>query len=308
MRILASILLSLVYINAYADRYTTVTEQNKSGAMQGDAKAQLLLGIQYQFGYGVERDPVAAVSFYTSSAMKRNADALFNLGACFEDGVGVEKNLIEAFAYYSLAKTYNRTSGVDERLAELKDKMSTSEIVKAAIRSRELYYIINPDEKEAEIKRQKQEEVKRQKEEVKRQEAVAEEKARQLDIIKVKAGQGDPDAEFKMGCLYATGEEVRFPKDIYESADWFQKAAMQGHAEAQYRLGLCCYTGNGTPKDILQSYALFDISGNYFQKARVELSKIQKDMTDAQIKAGQKRSRELQKEIEANIAAKKTGK
>ena len=34
---------------------------------------------------------------------------------------------------------------------------------------------------------------------------------------------------------------------------WFRKAAEQGNAEAQYRLGLSYYNGEGVPKDYAQA-------------------------------------------------------
>jgi hypothetical protein len=107
-----------------------------------------------------------------------------------------------------------------------------------------------------------------------------------------------------LGCSYETGDDGHSPKDEKSAASWFLKAAMQGHAEAQYRLGLCYLTGKGTPKDLLNAYALFEISGNHLQQARNQLPIVQKSMTDAQIIAGPKRIRELQKEIEASISKK----
>ena len=284
----------------------------EGGARDGDAKAQLLLGICYQFGMqGYKRDPVAAVSWYTQAAMKKNPDALFNLGACLEDGDGVQKNLIDAYAHYTLAKRYGRASDSKQRLEELEARMSPGDIEKGKARGQEIYYLINPGEKEADTKRQQEEilrRVERQlaaaKEEALRKEADTKEKAKQLAIIMEKAAQGDPDAEFKLGCRYETGDGIQGAKDDHEASSWFLKAAMQGHAEAQYRLGLCYFTGKGTPKDILLAYALFDISGNHLQEARVQLSAVQKNMTDAQLIAAPKRSRELQKQIEAGIAKK----
>lgn len=304
-----AILVFLVsWINAEAA--SPYVEELIKRANQGDSKAQVILGICYQFGQQGERvDFVAAVSWYTQAVRNKNADAMFNLGCCFEDGAGVKKDLIEAYAYFLLARTYNRTSGIRERLAELERKFSPSDVERGVARSKELYYLINPEEKEADMKRQQAEilqRVERQvaaaKEEAIRREAALKERAKQLDIIKANAAKADPDAEFKLGALYASGEEPGFPKDDRVAASWFLKAAMQGHAEAQYRVGLCYFSGRGVPKDVLQAYAFLDIAGNSLEEARQELSKIQKDMNDVQIIAGPKLSRELQKKIGANLA------
>lgn len=308
-------LLVLIFSWINAEAASPYVEDMKKTANQGDSKAQVILGICYQFGQqGETVDFVAAVSWYTQAVRNKNADGMFNLGCCFEDGAGVKKDLTEAYAYFLLARTYNRTSGIRERLAVLERRLSPSDIERGVARSKELYYLINPEEKEADVKRQQAEilqRVERQvaaaKEEAIRREAALKERAKQLDIIKAKAEEADPDAEFKMGCLYASGDEARFPRDDREAAAWFLKAAMQGHAEAQYRLGLCYFAGKGVPKDVLQAYAFLDIAGNSLEEARQELSKIQKDMNDVQIIAGPKLSQELQRKIGANMA-KKSGK
>jgi len=237
-----------------------------------------------------------------------------HLGACFEDGDGVQQSLIDAYAYYTLAKSYGRTSGIRERISELEARMSAWDIEKGKIRSKTIYYLINPGEKEAEMKRQQEEALRRAeqqaaaaKAEALRKEAAAKEKAKRLASIKVNAAQGDAEAEFELGCFYETDDEILGARDDREASSWFSKAAMQGHPEAQYRLGLCYYEGRGTPKDLLQAYALFDIAGNRLQSARDKLAAIQNSMTDAQIIAAPKKSRELQKQIDANMA-KKAGK
>ena len=50
------------------------------------------------------------------------------------------------------------------------------------------------------------------------------------------AEQGDADAQFYMGGMYATGRGV--PQDYQEAVKWFRKAAEQGHAGAENSLML----------------------------------------------------------------------
>ena len=38
-------------------------------------------------------------------------------------------------------------------------------------------------------------------------------------------------------------------KDLGEAVKWYRKAAVQGLAQAQMNLGLCCFYGLGTAKD-----------------------------------------------------------
>jgi uncharacterized protein len=59
------------------------------------------------------------------------------------------------------------------------------------------------------------------------------------------ADKGDADAQFNMGQAYRLGRGV--PSDMKIAQSWFQKAAQQGHAEAQANLGLILYQ-NGDRK------------------------------------------------------------
>ncbi len=286
--------------------------RQESVATRKYAKDKLLMGINYQFGLqGHKIDPEEALSCYNQSAIKGNADAMFNIGACLEEGFGVKKDLTEAYAFYLLAKTYGRTSGIRERLSGLEGQLSAIEVETGIARSRELYYFFNPGEKAAEAKRQRDEIMRKEeqriadaKAEAARKEAAAKEKAERLVAIRASAEQGEPEAQYKLGCLYERGEESNLPRDDHAAAAWFHKAALQGHPEAQYRLGICYISGKGTPKDILQAYAFLDIAGNSLQVARDLLSTTQSTMTDAELMIAPRRSRELQKQIDTNVSRK----
>ncbi|MBV9931372.1 MAG: sel1 repeat family protein [Alphaproteobacteria bacterium] len=53
------------------------------------------------------------------------------------------------------------------------------------------------------------------------------------------ADQGDPDAEFNLGQGYKLGRGV--PADMRAAQVWYEKAAQQGHAQAQANLGLILF-------------------------------------------------------------------
>jgi len=61
------------------------------------------------------------------------------------------------------------------------------------------------------------------------------------------AGQGHAEAQFETGKCYEFGEGVK--EDVSEAVRWFEKAAMQGHAEAQFYLGGLYWFGEGFEKD-----------------------------------------------------------
>ena len=63
--------------------------------------------------------------------------------------------------------------------------------------------------------------------------------------------QNNADAQYKLGIRYYTGDGVE--KNHSESVKWFRKAAEQGNAEAQYNLGVCYENGEGVDKNLAEA-------------------------------------------------------
>ncbi|HEY8035184.1 MAG TPA: tetratricopeptide repeat protein [Methylobacter sp.] len=61
------------------------------------------------------------------------------------------------------------------------------------------------------------------------------------------ANQGNADAQFNVGLIYANGQGIA--KDDKQAVDWFSKAANQGHREAQTKLGFMYATGKGVEQN-----------------------------------------------------------
>lgn len=118
--------------------------------------------------------------------------------------------------------------------------------------------------------------------------------ADEFEITKKTAEQGDVDAQFRLGTMYARGEGVS--EDDAESLRWYRMAAEQGHAGAQFNLAAMYANGEGVPEDDAQAYAWYSIAvaqGDEIAKENKE--KIATDMTRAQIAETQKLSREYWK-------------
>jgi hypothetical protein len=81
--------------------------------------------------------------------------------------------------------------------------------------------------------------------------------------------------------------------------------ANQGNAKAQFNLGYCYDNGEGVLKDTVEAYACYNLAGITLQVARENRDTLAKEMTTEQINTGQKRSKELQAEIEARITLNK---
>ena len=89
-----------------------------------------------------------------------------------------------------------------------------------------------------------------------------------LKNVLKQAEAGDAEAQFQLGCFYSWRRNV-FASDAdlaragcvmksYAMAfKWFRKAAMQGHAKAQYQLGKCYKNGEGVEKDRVKAFLYF---------------------------------------------------
>lgn len=76
-----------------------------------------------------------------------------------------------------------------------------------------------------------------------------------LAAFRSAAGQGNAEAQFHLGILYANGLGVTL--DLPQALLWYRKAAEQGHAWAQYNAGSMYYLGAGVPQDYAQADAWF---------------------------------------------------
>jgi hypothetical protein len=72
-------------------------------AEQGNAHAQFLLGVKLSEGQGVKQDYVEAARLYRLAAEQGNVHAQFLLGRMFDEGRGVEQDKVEAMRLYRLA-------------------------------------------------------------------------------------------------------------------------------------------------------------------------------------------------------------
>ena len=61
------------------------------------------------------------------------------------------------------------------------------------------------------------------------------------------AYQGHADAQYSLGLMYQLGYGV--PEEDAEAERWYRLAADQGHADAQSNLGLMYARGDGVPED-----------------------------------------------------------
>ena len=78
-----------------------------------------------------------------------------------------------------------------------------------------------------------------------------------LEELRPLAEQGHADAQFNMGVMHVDGEGV--PRDCAEGARWMRLAAEQGNALAQFALGALYCGGNGVSQDDVTARLWFNI-------------------------------------------------
>jgi TPR repeat protein len=83
--------------------YTTAANELKPLAEKGNAKAQALLGLMYQFGRGVPRDLGRAFKLNKAAANQGNANGELHLGAMYLNGWGVPPDAAVGLEYVQLA-------------------------------------------------------------------------------------------------------------------------------------------------------------------------------------------------------------
>ena len=66
------------------------------------------------------------------------------------------------------------------------------------------------------------------------------------------AAQGNVDAQYILGWLYANGQGV--PQEVVRAAKWVEKSAAQRYAKAEHFLGLMYALGAGVPQDYVRAY------------------------------------------------------
>jgi TPR repeat protein len=112
-----------------------------------------------------------------------------------------------------------------------------------------------------------------------------------LRLYRPLADQGNGNAQFSLGTMYAEGRGVA--QDYVEAAKWYRLAADQGHAKAQSNLGIMYDNGRGVARDEVLAHMWFSLSvaqGN--QEAARDRDILARRMTPAQIAQAQKLARE----------------
>ncbi len=206
-----------------AKAWSTAATLCATEARAGKSAAQRNLGVMYDRGVGVERDPARAAQWLRSAAESGNRDAAFQLGAMYENGRGVAADAARAVSWYRRAALLgDRESQVEVGKAYESGKGVSADMGEALTWYRKAAgqgdpwaqnYIgflygngkgVPRDDVEA------------------------------LKWFRLAADNGNAQAEYNVGFMYANGRGVR--RDDAEAIRWFRLAARDGYEEARKEL------------------------------------------------------------------------
>lgn len=105
-------------------------------ADQGDVMSQYSLGIMYAKGMGVPQDSREATRWYRLAAKQGDAAAQYNLGIMYDKGEGVPQDYVQAHMWLNLAAAQGYKESSDAR-DQVAGEMSQSQIEEAQRLARE---------------------------------------------------------------------------------------------------------------------------------------------------------------------------
>jgi TPR repeat protein len=106
------------------------------------------------------------------------------------------------------------------------------------------------------------------------------------------AGQGHGRAEYQLGAMYVAGQSVK--QDFAQALQWFRQAANQGDDDAQCALGQMHHKGQGVGQDLLEAYRwywLSSLKGNT-QATEAKIALLREMTPEQKKEARQRRSNE----------------
>ena len=221
--------------------YAEALKWYRLAAEAGNAEAQHNLGYMYYKSAGVPQDDAEAVKWFRLAAEAGLINAQQKLGLMYFDGRGVEQDIRFAYMWFYLA----------DFLGSKKVKVLSDKIVKQ----------MTPEQLTEAKKMLGQYMAKRllgnicykgeivsedsTEADIKRGNDAYEsgDYATALAIFTALAEAGHTEAEYKLGLMYYYGEGVT--KDHEEAAEWISRAASAEFADAQNTLGEMYYEGKG---------------------------------------------------------------
>ena len=192
-------------------------------AENGDSRAQILLGLMYDYGHGVPESPAESLKWYRMAAEQGAPLAQHDVGVKYSLGKGVSQDYAEAARWwqkaaaagvsdsrFNLGLMYYRGLGLEQdydRAAELFEQAATQGHARAQYSIAVMYAL---------------------------GQSKGQDYATALKWFRLAADQDVAQAQFNLGVFHENGHAV--PRDPERARDWYQRAADQGLAEAVQKL------------------------------------------------------------------------
>ena len=173
----------------------------RAAAEQGDADAQFNLGFMYHKGQGTPQDYARAIQWYRAAAEQGDVEAQYTVGELYRDGQGTPQDSLRAYAYFSVAAANGHQDAKVSR-GRLAKKLGRGAVLKAQALALRLWS------------------------QAEHAYPVAEKLAREQTA----AENGNADAQFNLGVMYANGEGM--PQVFLQAYAHFSVAAANGDKRA----------------------------------------------------------------------------
>ena len=137
----AQVSLGLVYRRGrdVSQDYGLARDWFQKAAEQGSAEGQNNLGLMYDHGRGVEKDFVRARKLYLQAAKQGHANAQYNLALLYTNGQGVPQDDIEAYIWANIAAAQGQSTLAKELRDKLRRILGPTCISKAQELSKEYF-------------------------------------------------------------------------------------------------------------------------------------------------------------------------
>jgi uncharacterized protein len=270
--------------------YSTALRISRPLADQGDAEAQIRMGIMCLEGKGVSQDFKEAVKWFRLAANQGNAEAQSFLGSIYHDGgKGVPQDYREAAKWYRLAAQQDHADS-QEALGDIfyDGGIGVTQDYKEAAKWYGL--AANHGSAEAQLRLGYMNY---------HGQGVTQDYKEAVKWYRIAAQMGrNADAQFFLGNMYHDGKGVA--QDYREAVKWHRLAALRGMARAQLSLGIQYYGGReGVAQDYQYAYmwlslAASKLDGVLGEAAARSRNGAAKEMTSAQILEAQEMAKQCE--------------
>ncbi|HET7620540.1 MAG TPA: hypothetical protein VFK39_01440 [Gemmatimonadaceae bacterium] len=206
-----------------AKEWTLAATLCASEARAGTVTAQRNIGVMYDRGVGVQRDPAKAAEWLRTAAEAGSRDAAYQLGAMYESGRGVSEDDARAVSWYRRAallgdreaqvkvgKAYEAGKGVTADMGEALTWYRKAAGQGDAWAQNYIGFLYGNGK------------------------GVPHDDVEALKWFRQAATNGNAQAEYNVGFMYANGRGVRHNDD--EAVRWYRQAARHGYEEAKKEL------------------------------------------------------------------------